>query len=253
MSREVVGSARRLYGGEVNASQSTLLRALSGLGYAALLLTFFEACSGDDTSTPTPPDGPASIAISGIALGHGFLGDGGAASILGCDYTIGVNVQTTNWTLSSPGRCSGALQCGQLRVTLLDGENKELKQVMAAGNGVALDVRSALSAVPPLNSFRYTIRAELIEDSGKPYVEVDGGNGSARQDFEMALPARADCSSTPAMPDGGGGAPIVSNAGAAGDHAIDGGGAGGDHAANDTAGAAGTAAEGGAPAAPPAP
>ena len=230
-----------------------MLRALRGLGYAALLLTFFEACSGDESSTPSPPGGPASIAITAIALGHGFVGDGnGASSILACDYTIGVNVQTTNWTLTSPGRCGGALQCGQLRVTLLDGMNNELKQVMAAGNGVALDARAALSAVPPSALFPYSIRAELIEDSGKPYVELDGGDGSAQQDFEMALPDPTSCSSAGTA--GGGGAPIMNTAGAAGDHAIGGaGGAGGDHAANDSAGAAGAApgeASGGTSAAP---
>ncbi len=107
----------------MNASQSTLLRALRGFGYTTLFLTVFQACNGNDASTPTPPAGPATLVITGISLGQGLYGDGGAASDLACDQSIGVNVQTTNWTLLPPGRCGGALQCGQLRVTLLDGSD----------------------------------------------------------------------------------------------------------------------------------
>ena len=252
MSREVVDGARRLYGGKVNASNPTLLRALRGLAYAALLLTVFEACSGDDASTPTPPAGPASIEITGISLGYGFGGDQPATSALACDYRIGVNVQTTNWALSSPGRCGGALQCGQLRVTLLapmpDGSaDAELLQVMAAANGVSLDVRQANPALPAdAIPYQYRIRAELIEDSGKPYVEVDGGNGSALRDLWVTVPKPEECEKAAGSAGAGGAHASEGNAGSAGDHALAGsGGSAGDHAAEATAGAAG-AAEGGA-------
>ncbi len=169
-----------------------MLRALRGLGYAALLLTVFEACSGDDASTPLPPAGPARVEITGIALGQGFVGDGGASSVLACDYTVGVNVQTTDWTLLGPGRCGGALQCGQLRVSLLDGPvGAELLTIVTASNGAALDIGSLLSADPPLQAGTYSIMVELVDDLGKPYIALDGGNGSTQKEFFMALPATA--------------------------------------------------------------
>jgi hypothetical protein len=90
----------------VNASKSMLLRALRGAGYMALWLTVFEACSGNDSSPPTPPAGPATVKITGISLGHGLYDANDEASWnLACDYTIGVNVETTNWG-SAVGPCS---------------------------------------------------------------------------------------------------------------------------------------------------
>ncbi|HKO53618.1 MAG TPA: hypothetical protein VJV79_38180, partial [Polyangiaceae bacterium] len=172
----------------MNASQS-MLRALRGLGYAALLLTIFQACSGDDASAPLPPPGPASVEITGIALGQGFVGDGVTSAVLGCDYTVGVNVLTTNWTLYPPGRCGAALQCGQLRVSLLDRlDGAEILTVVSAGNGVALDVGSLRVATAPLTPTAYAIKVELVDDLGKVYLPLDGGNGSAQQEFVMALP-----------------------------------------------------------------
>jgi len=207
----------------VNASHSTLLRALRGLGYVALLLTVFEACSGDDASTPLPPPGPASVQITGLALGQGFLGDDGASSTLACDYTIGVNVQLTHWTLFGPGKCAGALQCGQLRVSLVGGpDNAELLTVTAAGNGVALDVRSAIPPLPA-GSGSYVVKVELVDDSGKPYVAVDGGNGSVELPFDMIVPTAEACNSTSGEAGASSaGAAGGDNAGAAGDIAAGG-------------------------------
>ena len=184
----------------------------------------FEACSNNDTSTPTPPAGPATIGISGIALGQGFVDGAGASPILACDYTIGVNVETTNWKLLGPGRCGGALQCGQLRVSLLDGPDGTalLMPLIAAGNGVALDVSSLVPPTDPMTPRSYVIKVELVDDSGNAYVAVDGGNGSAQQGFEMAFPSNCG-----------------SHAGAAG---AGGAGAGGD---GETAGTAGSAESGG--------
>jgi len=220
-------------GGAVNASKSTLLRALRGMGYAALLLTIFEACSGDDTTSPSPPAGPATLEITGIALGQGFFSEGDQASqLLACDYTIGVNVQITNWTLLAPARCGGALQCGQLRVSLLDGASSaELLTVISAGNGVALDVRSLLSADPPLVDGAYTIKVELVDDAGKVYVPLDGGNGTEQKNFSMTLPSA--CPSTPPGSGGTGGSASGGTSGAG--HA----GAGGDSAGEEHAGAGG--------------
>ena len=239
MSRTVVGSARSAIWGGVNASKSTLLRALSGLGYAALLLTLFGACSGNDGSPPLPPDGPASLAITGIALGHGFVSEDEASWSLACDYSVGVNVQMAYWTLRGPGQCGGALQCGQLRVTLLGGADgsTELLNVIAAGNGVALDLQPLLSATPPLQDGDYVVKVELVDDAGKAYIGVDGGNGSDQKAFKLRLPA--DCPSTA----GSGGA--TSGAGGAGNgaggNAAGGGGVGGNAIGGDSAGSAGAA------------
>ena len=235
----------------MKASKSTRLRTLRGLGYVGILLAVFEACSGDDASGPQPPPGPASVEITGIALGQGFVGDGtDASSRLACDYAVGVNVQTTNWTLSGPGRCGGAAQCGQLRVSLLDAQGGELTAQTAASNGVALNVREFVSANLPLDCVDYAIKVELVDDLGKPYVALDGGNGSARQAFCMARPA--ECPSFPATPGsggaGGGGGNSAGGDGAGGDGA-GGDGAGGDGAGGDGAGGdsgAGTAASAGA-------
>jgi hypothetical protein len=202
-----------------------LLRALRGIGHGALLLAVLGACSDDETSQPLPPAGPASVEITGIALGQGFVGEGGASSVLACDYTIGVNVQTANWTLLGPGRCSGALQCGQLRVSLLGGPgNGELLTLIAAGNGAALNVRSL---TPPLQAGMYAVKVELVDDLGKVYNALNGGNGSAQQQFFMELPG--ECTSTPGSGGASGGSGGANDAGAGGE----------------TAGTAGTAGTGG--------
>jgi len=226
----------------VNASPSTLLRALRGLGSVALLLTLFEACSGSEANPPKPPAGPATIKIKEIALGHGFYNALDPTSYeLACDYTIGVNVGTTNWTLYPPGKCAGALQCGQLRVTLFDSDGNILTQVVAAGNGVSLDV-SSLPTPPSVASYKVT--AELIEDSGHPYVETDGGVGSDSTDIHMTLPEKCP-------PDTGtGGAPASGTGGSGGDHASAGNSASGGESAGTggiagaTGGTAGTAGAG---------
>ncbi len=230
----------------MNASSSTLLRPLQGLGCAALLLAIFQACSGNDTSTPTPPAGPATVEITGIALGEGFFGSGGGSSVLACDYSIGVNVQTTNWTLLGPGRCGGALQCGQLRVSLLTGvDGGELLTVTSAGNGVALDVRTASPPLPE-GSNMYAIKVELVDDAGKPYVANDGGNGSAQEEFAMELPSKcppdaSGGSGATAGTGAGGGTSGASNAGAGGeDESAGTAGAGGSAGTAGTGGSAGT-------------
>ena len=204
------------------------MRTLQGLGHAALLLTVFGACSGNDTSSPTPPAGPATLDITGIALGSGFVGDGGASSLLACDYTIGVNVETTNWTLRGPGRCGGALQCGQLRVSLLDGPDGTalLTPLIAANNGAALDVSRLVPSTVPSKVRGYAIKVELVDDAGIQYVPLEGGNGSAQKAFDMAFPACPEPGTA-----GSGGTSGASSSGAAGDSA----------AGDDNADAAGTA------------
>ena len=204
------------------------MRALHGLGHAALLLAVFEGCSGNDTNPPPPPARPATISIAGIYLGTGSVGDGGASSVLACDYAIGVNVTTTDWTLRGPGRCGGALQCGQLRVSLLDGPDGSalLPPLVAANNGVALDVSSLLPSTVPSPSRGYAIKVELVDDAGVAYVPLEGGNGSAQQAFNMSFPA----------------CPAPGTAGSGGTSGASGGGAGRDSAAgDDNADAAGTA------------
>jgi len=223
----------------VKASHSTLLCALGGLAHTALLLSLFAACGSNEDNAPLPPPGPASVEITGIALGHGFVGDGDVSSILACDYTIGVNVQLTNWQLRGPGRCGGALQCGQMRVSLLGGPDSiEPPTAVAAGNGVALDVSSLLPAITPLQALPYTIQVELVDDAGKPYIAVDGGNGSTQKQFQMAFPPPSDCANP--LP-GSAGAAGGGTAGAGGSAGGAGGSAGG---AGDSAGGAGGSAGG---------
>src|SRR6185369_6180288 len=158
--------------------------------------------------------GPASIESMEIALGNGVYDGSEASSVLACDYKIGVTVQTKNWTLNSPGRCAGALQCGQLRVSLLDANGDAvLPRIIAAGNGVTLDVSSLVNVglrpewKPPHDAGdSYTVLAELIEDSGTPYIELDGGDGSHTEDFYMKLPGTCDEGTAGAGAGAGGGA-----------------------------------------------
>jgi hypothetical protein len=136
------------------------------------------------------------------------------------------------------------LQCGQLRVSLLDlngPESVERLSLIAAGNGVALDVRPLLSATPPLTDGTYAVKVELVDDAGRPYVASDGGNGSTQTDFDLKLPG--DCTSTPETPGNAGtsgAGPEIGSAGAGGESggAGDAGGdsAGGGHAGADSAG-----------------
>jgi hypothetical protein len=216
------------------------------LAYGALFLAVFEACSDDEASAPLPPAGPASVEITGIALGQGFVGDGGASSVLACDYTIGVNVQLTNWDLLGPGRCGGALQCGQLRVSLLDVSDVlpgvELPTVISAGNGVSLNVGALLSATPPLQSGTYAVQVELVDDAGKAYVGVDGGNGSVQQQFYMALPMPSECTAGNGGASAGNGGASAGNDGASAGNG--GASAGNGGASAGTAGTAGSAAAG---------
>jgi len=210
-----------------------LLRAVRGLGYVSLLLALFEACSGNDTSSPTPPPGPAHVEITQLSLGHGFYSeDDEASQVLACDNTIGINVVTNNWTLYPPGRCAGALQCGHLRVSLLDAVSPQpVLTLIAAGNGVALNV---LAANPPLprddTRYSYTVRVELVDDSGKPYVEVDGGDGTGLKRFDMEIPSATGCPSS-GSGGSGGNQGMGGKAGTGGDNSVAGmSGAGGDQA-----------------------
>jgi len=158
-----------------------------------------------------------------IALGNGVYDGSEASSVLACDYKIGVTVQTKNWTLNSPGRCAGALQCGQLRVSLLDANGDAvLPRIIAAGNGVTLDVSSLVNVglrpewKPPHDAGdSYTVLAELIEDSGTPYIELDGGDGSHTEDFYMKLPGTCD-EGTAGAGAGGGAGGRSANGGSAG-------------------------------------
>jgi len=228
-----------------------LLRALRGLGSVALLLTLFEACSGSEANPPKPPAGPAKIEIKEIALGHGFYNEFDPTShAVTCDYTIGVNVELEYWTLYPPGRCAGALQCGQLRVRLEDSGQNTLLELTAAGNGVAMDVSSLADDEKSIEG-SYQVVAELIEDSGHPYVEVDGGDGSARKTFDMVLPARSACKSTQGSggsggAGGSGGGPLESGSGGESLAAAGTGGAAGSMAGTGSAagGMAGTAGAG---------
>ena len=224
-----------------------MLRTVRALGSVTLLLALFEACSSNEATPPTPPAGPALITIKSISLGNGTYDESNPPTqVLSCDYTIGVNVLLTNWKLYPPGLCAGAPQCGQLRVSLLDESSPDpVIQVLAAGNGVALDVaalvdKSNLTAWKPPLTGNFTIRAELVDDSGKPYVEVDGGDGSdTTGNLDVKLPSGCNA------PSGGGGSAggeaTGGSAGMGGEEAVAGmSGAAGDQAIGGNSGSGGS-------------
>ena len=174
-------------------TRSRSLQALRYLGSSLLLLCVFEACSSNDTSAPDLFHGPPTLEITGISLGSGTTGQGGDSGVLACDGNIGVTLAITNWTLYPPGKCDGAVQCGQVRITLLDGpKGAELGSQLAASLGVNLNV-SKLVASGDVKAGNYAIQADLVDDAGKVYAITDGGNSSAEQAFSLALPA--ECAS----------------------------------------------------------
>lgn len=169
-------------------TRSRSVQLLRYLGSSLLLMGVFEACSGDDSAPTDLFDGPPTLSITGISLGSGMTGQGGDSSVLACDNTIGVAIALTNWTLYPPGKCGSALQCGQVRVSLLDGgpNGAVLSQRLAASLGADLNV-STLVTSDKLHAGGYTIQAELVDDAGVVYAITNGGNSTTEQTFNLTL------------------------------------------------------------------
>ncbi len=179
-------------------TRSRSLQALRYLGSSLLLLSVFEACSGDDSTPPDPFTAPPTLEISGISLGNGMVGQSGASGVLACDNTIDVTLALSNWLLYPPGKCDGTPQCGQVRVTLLSPDGAELGSQLTASLGVNVNVAN-LVAAGKLTAGLYGFRAELVDDAGKVYAATDGGISTTERAFALALPA--ECTN------GAGGAP----------------------------------------------
>jgi len=157
-------------------------QGLKVLGASLLVLCAFEACSSDEGAAPNPFDAPPTLEIAGISLGNG--GDG---SVLACDNNIGVTLAFSNWRPEPPGKCGSTPQCGQVRVSLLDGPNgAELASTSSAAIGVNLDL-TPLVENGTLKSGSYAIQAELVDDAGRVYPITDGGNNTAARAFTLSL------------------------------------------------------------------
>ncbi len=198
------------------------------LGAGVVVFGIIAACSSSPDAVVTPPGGPPSIGITAISLGHGAIGQGGDSSELDCDYTIGVTLDVSFWTLRTPGLCDATPQCGPVRLSLLDGtDGKALGRAQyAATTSVDLNLDKLLN-VSTLSPGRYAIKAELVDDVGTLFT--GGGNSTAQQAFTLGLPR--ECAEVPGASgapsnEGGaagfGGVPDV----AAGGQATDGGSAG---------------------------
>lgn len=178
-------------------------RTVSCLACAATVLGLFSACSGNDASTPAPPAGPVSIEITRITVAAGVVSPP-APSELGCDYRIGVVLQLgTGWNLQPPGFCL-TTQCGQVRVSLLGRDGKTIVTRLAASAGVELNVaplKAEAGSVAPVQN--YSIRAELVDDTGKAFAE-DAGSVAVEQAFQMSLPSGCAEPSTNSAGAGGG-------------------------------------------------
>jgi len=156
-------------------------QALKYLGSSVLLLCVFEACSTDDAATPNPFKEPPTLEIADISLGNG--------SSLACDNTISVTLALSNWKLYPPGKCGSTPQCGQVRVSLLDGPSgKPLLSQAFASVGANLNVGQLVES-DELRAGSYAIQAELIDDAGHVYQVMDGGNDTAERTFTLSLSA----------------------------------------------------------------
>lgn len=184
------------------------------LGASLLVLCAFEACSSDEGAAPNPFTEPPTLEVAAISLG---TGDG---SVLACDNNIGVTLALSNWRLEPPGKCGSTPQCGQVRVSLLDGPNgPELASTSSAAIGVNLDL-TPLVEKGTLKSGSYAIQAELVDDTGHAYPITDGGNNTAARAFTLSLSrscasGSAGASSGGASGEGGmGGMPSFESGGA---------------------------------------
>ncbi|MEO8916579.1 MAG: hypothetical protein ABI488_04085 [Polyangiaceae bacterium] len=185
-------------------------------------MAVFEACSADDPSTPNPFNNPPTLEISDISLGNGSIGQGGDSSVLACDDTIGVTFAVSNWDLYPPGKCGSTPQCGQLKVSLLDGPGGAVILTHGSGSvGVNLDL-TALVKAGNFKAGSYAIQADLVDDSGAVYPITGGGNSTVERAFKLSL-ADGCMTGTPAAGAGGasgeggmGGAPFIGEGGFAG-------------------------------------
>lgn len=165
------------------------------------------ACKKDKKSSE-PTFGPPSLRFEGAenAVGDSFAV--GESVVVACDPRITLLLGPSsdavglldNWVLRPPGACRGQLQCGFVRVSLLDAEERVLLQSDQASILPVLDLKTV----------------ELAEVKVAKAELINGSDGSSHMVSEEAVVAvwelellSADCPpSSQGGAGGGGGAPV---------------------------------------------
>jgi len=175
---------------------------------AALSALIFEACSTTDSSSVLVPNGPASIDIAG-------------STAFGCSDMLAVTLTVSNWVLRPPSDCGSAAQCGTVKVSLIAPDGSPIAQQQGTNLGVVLQLTPDAFAQVLNQLPAPTLRAELIDDAGRPFVDGDGGLGSVEKPVSFKL-ARGRCAGELAAggaagaAGGGGGAGVAAEGGAGG-------------------------------------
>jgi len=146
---------------------------LDGLAWL-LACALLAACGSDSTATTAPPAKVSLRIKSLIPVGEAAWHappageDVGYPSVaIGCDRTLGVELELENFSLRAPNACGGAVQCGYDQVSLLDAADGSLVlgPVQSASNVPLLD----LSGLEPLAG-AYLVRPELLTTVGTIYT-----------------------------------------------------------------------------------
>lgn len=192
-----------------------------------LSCALLSACGGDETTVTAPPP-KVSLRVSAlIPVGEAAWyapapGEEVTEPVIaiGCDRTLGVELEVENFSLRAPNACGGAVQCGYDQVSLLAPEDEAILvgPVQSASNVPLLD----LTTLVPIAG-RYRVRPELLTTIGTIY---------ARNYLE--LPADVPVTLLDVCDSSAGGAAGAGGAGGAGDA-----GAGASGAAGAGAGASG--------------
>jgi len=132
------------------------------------------ACGSDETTVTAPPP-KVSLRVSAlIPVGEAAWhapppGEDVPEPVIaiGCDRTLGVELEVENFSLRAPDACGGAVQCGYDQVSLLAPEDGRIVvgPVQSASNVPLFD----LTTLEPVAG-RYLVRPELLTTKGTLYT-----------------------------------------------------------------------------------
>jgi len=139
-----------------------------------LSCALLSACGGDETTATAPP-AKVSLRVSALfPVGEAAWQAPPAGEevtepviAIGCDRTLGVELEIENFSMRAPDACAGAVQCGYNQVSLLRAEDESIAvgPVQSASNVPLLE----LAKLEPFAG-RYLIRPELLTTLGTIYT-----------------------------------------------------------------------------------
>lgn len=182
-----------------------------------LACALLSACGGDDNTATAPPP-KVSLRVTGLipvgeAAWHAPPADEELIPPvveIGCDRTVGVELEVVNFSLRAPNACGGAVQCGYDQVSLLSTVDESILvgPVQSASNVPLFD----LSALEPLSG-SYLVRPELLTTVGTVYTR---NYLATPADLPVTLTDVCDASAGGAGGAGGDGGESAAGAGAGG-------------------------------------